>query len=546
LAEKSVRKKNNPAGERPSMQQAQITDANDIGQQASKKQQQASTQEQQTSSSTSQEKSVRGADSVAGKRVAMDQMQMTDPNGAGQRVSTQQQVLSFIPVEKSDRVHDSVAGEHVAMQQPKASDANGAEQRIPKQQQPVLSSASEGKPVPVTDSTTVERVGTQPRASEDRLSTDASATPVAQRLSGAAHDQKKEDTIIQQVPSEERSREAVSPSPSASDENPILAHQSGRSGDVSLNSGDGEPRVRPGEPSSREPVSGLEREATLMPDTASHNQSSGSKRNTAAQRGTYGSNQPVAYQRAEQGDSLAATHPMVDSVSEKPVAMNEDNENQDKEEPEENEKTFYRLSISLAVAPDFSMIGLDRYTTPGESAGLVLQYHFSKKVSLGAGVLRSTKKYWGYGSEYNCPPGYWKNATNGIIPETIDGVCTVLEFPLMVRYNLAGSGKYTVFVSAGASSYVLLDESYRYTFESTNPGAKEGWSSSRNEKYFLNMGQISAGYERFIRPNFAVGIEPYFKIPFTGMGWTDISLYSTGAYVTLRYRFLKTRAGMKE
>jgi hypothetical protein len=47
------------------------------------------------------------------------------------------------------------------------------------------------------------------------------------------------------------------------------------------------------------------------------------------------------------------------------------------------------------------------------------------------------------------------------------------------------------------------------------------------------------GYERYVHRSFAIGIEPYLKISLREIGWPNIKLFSGGAYVTLRYRFMK-------
>lgn len=238
----------------------------------------------------------------------------------------------------------------------------------------------------------------------------------------------------------------------------------------------------------------------------------------------------------QMADSLSKEKLSAESITEKASVTGSEEEDKDTNPRD-------RWSIILAIAPDFSATGLlDGYTAPGESFGGMIGYHFLNRFSVMTGVFKSSKKYRGEGYEYNTPRGYWKNNTNGVIPERIDGACNVLEIPLMVRYNLAGSGKYNVFVSAGVSSYLLTSEKYDYTFASPNPGSKSGWSSERDSRYLFNISNISVGYERFLLPNLAIGIEPYVKIPLSGMGWSDINIFSTGAYLTVRYRMLKKEA----
>jgi hypothetical protein len=197
-----------------------------------------------------------------------------------------------------------------------------------------------------------------------------------------------------------------------------------------------------------------------------------------------------------------------------------------------------RWSFVFSFAPDFSSVGLHNYTTPGETFGLQAHYHLNPRLSIATGALLSNKKYIGYGSEYKPPVGYWKRNTNGIIPEEVQGSCQLLEVPISVQYKVAVFNKSRIFITAGSSSYFMLSESYRYSFSSPNPGAKESWDSTGANSFLFSIANASINYERDILPQLAVGIEPYVKIPLRDIGWSNLKLYSVGASITVRYRIL--------
>lgn len=198
-----------------------------------------------------------------------------------------------------------------------------------------------------------------------------------------------------------------------------------------------------------------------------------------------------------------------------------------------------RLSLLLFYAPDFSGTSLGDYSAPGRAFGGLLHYHLLNRWSISAGVIKTQKQYTGSGEEYRPPTGYWKNNTNGIIPETIDGSCSILEFPLMAQYTLHHRGKNRWLVGAGVSSYLMESESYVYYFDQPNPGAKERWDSRGSSRFLFNMVNLSVGYERQVRPGLMLGLEPYVKIPVEEIGWTNLKLFSTGASITLRYTVLR-------
>ena len=198
-----------------------------------------------------------------------------------------------------------------------------------------------------------------------------------------------------------------------------------------------------------------------------------------------------------------------------------------------------RLSLLLSFAPDFSGTSLGLYSAPGKAYGAMLHYHLLDRWSISAGVIKNQKEYTGDGEDYKPPKGYWKYYTNGIIPETIDGSCSILEFPLMIQYTLYHSGKNKWTAATGLSSYLMQTESYIYNFDQPNPGARERWDSRGSSRFMFNMIDFSIGYERQVLPGLMLGLEPYAKIPLEEIGWCNLRLFSTGASVTLRYTVLR-------
>jgi hypothetical protein len=203
---------------------------------------------------------------------------------------------------------------------------------------------------------------------------------------------------------------------------------------------------------------------------------------------------------------------------------------------------FSRWSVAFIIAPEFSTTSLNSYSSPGESLGLRIAYQLSNKFSINTGVIRSTKKYEGSGDDYKPRnPAYWQIRTNGVVPEEIYSKCLIYELPVGVQFDAINTSKSRLFVSTAISSYLMISQAYDYTFESPNPGADTGWRSPGSESYWLSVGMVSAGYERYINRSFAIGIEPYLKISLSEIGWPNVKLFSTGAYVTLRYKFMSRR-----
>jgi hypothetical protein len=247
---------------------------------------------------------------------------------------------------------------------------------------------------------------------------------------------------------------------------------------------------------------------------------------------------------AERKDQLrtagAVEDSRVDSVIAKKVE-NSDSIRQDQsfeESRKDKVKPNSRWSIGIVFTPEFSTTRLDHYSTPGESIGLRIGYQISSRFQINTGIIRSNKRYKDSGSEYNTNPNYWNNRTNGVIPEEIDGRCLVYEIPLGVQFDVISREESRVFVSTAISNYIMVSQSYDYWFDQPNPGADTNWQTSRTDKYWFGVGVFSAGYERHLSRSIALGIEPYLKTSLTEIGWPNIKLFSAGAYITLRYRFI--------
>lgn len=199
-----------------------------------------------------------------------------------------------------------------------------------------------------------------------------------------------------------------------------------------------------------------------------------------------------------------------------------------------------RLIITGLVSPDFSTTSLTKYSKPSGVFGILVGYKIFKRVTVMTGVTKSLKKYEGYGTDYSPPEGYWQNRTNGVVPDEVEGKCGIIEVPVLLQFDLVQRSRGRFFITSGVSSYFMRSENYQYTFNEPNPGAASSWTARKPSQYLFKIGHLSAGYDRTIGKNLSIGIEPFLKAPFEGIGWTDINLYSTGAYMNVRYTILNT------
>jgi len=180
-------------------------------------------------------------------------------------------------------------------------------------------------------------------------------------------------------------------------------------------------------------------------------------------------------------------------------------------------------------------------SAPGTAWGGMIGFRISRRFTITSGVIKSAKQYTGYGKDYEPPYGYWEKRTNGVVPDEIKGSCGIIEVPVAVQFDVRQGARSRLYVSGGVSSYFMRHEEYDYSFNEPNEGADRTWASTTPSSYLFKVGHLSAAYEIMLTKNFGLSIEPYIKIPFQGIGWANLSLYTTGAYINARYFLLRKK-----
>lgn len=198
------------------------------------------------------------------------------------------------------------------------------------------------------------------------------------------------------------------------------------------------------------------------------------------------------------------------------------------------------LSVRLVIAPDLSAVGLRNFARPGTNVGVLLEYRLAPRWSIQAGVLRSTKVYNAQLSDYT-----WIGKRWAVMPDGVDGRCVMLDIPLNLRYDFVlrprseGRQPDRWFVSGGVTTYVILNEEYTYNYAwPDDPAIKyRNWRVDATSRYGFSQLNLSAGYERSFSRRLSWQIEPFIKVPLKGVGFYKIDLLSTGAFLSLRYKF---------
>ncbi|GAA4468887.1 hypothetical protein GCM10023189_54980 [Nibrella saemangeumensis] len=198
------------------------------------------------------------------------------------------------------------------------------------------------------------------------------------------------------------------------------------------------------------------------------------------------------------------------------------------------------LSIQFLVSPDLTTIGLKDFERPGTNVGMLLQYRLSNRWSVQTGVLRSVKFYQASVEEYEFP-GYYHWS---VMPESVAGRCNMLDVPINIRYDFIlrrhpakPEIKSRWFVSSGATSYIMLRETYDYVYANPNDyRIKYRKWDGKTGTYTLSNLNLSLGYENHISRRLSWQVEPFVKVSLKPVGYFKAHLLSTGAFLSVRYR----------
>lgn len=191
--------------------------------------------------------------------------------------------------------------------------------------------------------------------------------------------------------------------------------------------------------------------------------------------------------------------------------------------------------LGFGYGPDVSLVGFSEVTRPGTNLGILLEYQLNRRWSINSGITYSRKNYTAKGEDYHPPKGFWDY---GIVPDMTDATCEVIDIPINIRYYIRPAKSNRLFASTGLSTYLMLTEDYKYQYGRDDPQHLVlSWSGKNENQHYFAIYNLSVGYQRSMGKQWFLEIEPFVKLPLTGVGFGEVDLWSTGASFSLKYNF---------
>lgn len=244
----------------------------------------------------------------------------------------------------------------------------------------------------------------------------------------------------------------------------------------------------------------------------------------------------------KQGELVAVNSPAVISIDkqatiEPAMSTGEKKENEsiaenekkkEKSKPAKSNSFFFTISTGA----DVSFAGKDKLGTTKLLAGAGIGFTFKNRFTIRTGFYSGRKVYTASPDAYHPPTEFYIYYP---YLEKVEADCKVYEIPLSISYNFSSSTKHNWFATTGLSSYLMKEETYNYYYKYNPSGPvynRKRTFNNENKHYFSTL-TLSGGYQRSITKNISMMVEPYVKLPLTGVGYGKVKLNSGGVLFSI-------------
>ncbi len=185
------------------------------------------------------------------------------------------------------------------------------------------------------------------------------------------------------------------------------------------------------------------------------------------------------------------------------------------------------LILSAMAAPDISTTKSSKPSKLSSNFGVLATYALTHKISFTSGAVYAKKIY----NSGGVTPGGYDNA--GAEWE-VKANCDVIDIPVNINYKVLNMKKMSVSINTGLSSYFMLKE--RYEFINGQVGGQQQVSNleiTNQNRHLLGVANVSVTLDHKISESVSIGVQPFAKIPLTGIGNGNVNLRSTGMSFSL-------------
>ena len=198
-----------------------------------------------------------------------------------------------------------------------------------------------------------------------------------------------------------------------------------------------------------------------------------------------------------------------------------------------------KWGVSMAFASDFNSVNGITNSLFGYSLGMGVNYKISKTISASTGLYYSQKQYTSDKASYKTqekPFATWTSYSR-----KIEADCRVIDIPLNLNLLVISGPETNLLASAGLSSYFMLSERYNFIYNPTPayPASGRSYTIKHSNRHMLSVINLAVGLEKPLNKQSSLIIQPYAKLPLTGIGQGETDLRSFGLGFQLNYSMKK-------
>ena len=154
----------------------------------------------------------------------------------------------------------------------------------------------------------------------------------------------------------------------------------------------------------------------------------------------------------------------------------------------------------------------------------------SRKFSISTGAIYSVKPYVtnfeNYHTLYHFP-------TN---PVNVTADCRMLDVPLNLGYQIYNRHQNSITVGTGLSSYIMLHENYKFNYANTYYSVGPAQYTVPNSSgYYFGILNLNATFQHQVSSKVGFSVQPYFKLPLSNIGYSQVRLQTTGVALGLTW-----------
>nr|WP_294948719.1 hypothetical protein [uncultured Mucilaginibacter sp.] len=183
-----------------------------------------------------------------------------------------------------------------------------------------------------------------------------------------------------------------------------------------------------------------------------------------------------------------------------------------------------QYALSVIASSDINGVNSFQQSKVGSNFGAMFSVSV-KKWTITTGATYSIKPYATTFANYTTAYQFTQDPTNVIAD------CRMLDIPLNVGYQVYQKGKNKFMLGTGLSSYFMLHESYKYTYNSAYANGPAAYTVPNPKNYLLSVVNLNATFEHQVNSKFSLSVQPYMKLPLKAVGYSQVNLHTAGVAV---------------